>query len=40
MNTFKDFHEDTVNKKFNKPKITVSITDGEFNKSLELAEKV
>ena len=40
INTFKEFHEDTVNKKFNDPKITVPIEDDEFNKFLELAEKV
>ena len=40
VNTFKEFHEDTVNKKFNDPKITVPIKDDEFNKFLELAEKV
>ena len=40
INTFKEFHADTVNKKFNDPKITVPIKDDEFDKFLELAEKV
>ena len=36
---FKEFHEDTVKKNFNDPKITVGIEDNEFNKFLELSEK-
>ena len=40
INTFKEFHADTVNKKFNDPKITVPIKDDEFDRFLELAEKV
>ena len=36
---FKEFHNDTINKKFNDPKITVQIKDDEFDKFLELAEK-
>ena len=37
---FKEFHEDTKNKTFNDPKITVQIKDDEFDKFLELAEKI
>ena len=37
---FKEFHEDTINKNFNDPKITVQIKDDEFDKFLELAEKI
>ena len=37
---FKEFHEDTINKKFNDPKINVQIKDDEFDKFLELAEKI
>jgi len=37
---FKEFHEDTKNKNFNDPKITVQIQDDEFDKFLELAEKI
>jgi len=37
---FKEFHEDTKNKNFNDPKITVEIQDDEFDKFLELAEKI
>ena len=37
---FKEFHEDTVNKNFNDPKITVGIDDEEYDKFLELAEKI
>ena len=40
VNAFKEFHSDTVNKKFDDPKITVPIKDDEFNKFLELAEKI
>ena len=36
---FKEFHEDTLNKNFNDPKITVGIEDNEFDKFLELSEK-
>jgi len=36
---FKEFHEDTVKKNFNDPKITVGIEDNEFDKFLELSEK-
>ena len=37
---FKEFHEDTINKKFNDPKINVQIKDDELDKFLELAEKI
>ena len=37
---FKEFHNDTINKKFNDPKITVGIEDQEYEKFLTLAEKL
>ena len=40
VNAFKEFHKDTINKNFNDPKITVQIEDREFDKFLELSEKV
>ena len=40
ISAFKEFHEDTINKNFNDTKITVQIKDDEFNKFLELAEKI
>ena len=40
VEAFKEFHSDTINKKFNDPKITVSIEDKEFDKFSELAEKI
>ena len=39
VKAFKEYHNDTVNKKFDDPKITVEIKDNEFDKFLELAEK-
>tara|TARA_B100000287_G_scaffold70601_1_gene62069 strand:- start:935 stop:1762 length:828 start_codon:yes stop_codon:yes gene_type:complete len=39
IEAFKSFHEDTVNKKFDDPKITVGIDDKEYDKFLKLAEK-
>jgi|TARA_B100001113_G_C21048074_1_gene595444 3-methyl-2-oxobutanoate hydroxymethyltransferase len=39
VNAFKEFHDDTVNKKFNDPKITVGIDDKEYDNFLKLAEK-
>ena len=39
VDAFKSFHEDTINKKFDDPKITVSIEDKEYEKFLKLAEK-
>ena len=39
VNAFKEFHDDTVNKKFDDPKITVGIDDKEFDSFLKLAEK-
>ena len=40
ISAFKEFHKDTIEKKFNDPKITVGIEDIEFEKFLKLAEKV
>ena len=37
---FKEFHADVVNKTFDNPKITVGIEDREYDRFLELAEKV
>ena len=37
---FKEFHNDTINKNFNDPKITVKIEEKEFDKFLELSEKI
>ena len=39
VDAFKSFHEDTINKKFNDPKITVGIEDKEYEKFLKLVEK-
>ena len=39
VKAFKEFHEDTVNKNFNDPKITVGIDEKEFDDFLKLAEK-
>ena len=39
VSAFKEFHDDTVNKKFNDPKITVNIDESEFEKFLKLSEK-
>ena len=39
VNAFKEFHNDTVNKKFDDPKITVGIDDSEFENFLKLSEK-
>ena len=36
---FKEFHEDTVKKNFNDPKITVGIEDKEYESFLKLSEK-
>ena len=40
INAFKEFHEDTINKNFNDPKITVGIDDKEFENFLKLSEKL
>ena len=40
VNAFREYHEDTVNKKFNDPKITVGIDDKEFENFLKLSEKL
>ena len=37
---FKEFHQDTIDKNFNDPKITVQIDDKEYEKFLELTEKI
>ena len=39
VNAFKEFHDDTINKKFDDPKITVGIDEKEFENFLKLAEK-
>ena len=39
VSAFKEFHYDTINKKFDDPKITVGIEDKEYEKFLKLAEK-
>ena len=39
VSAFKEFHDDTVNQKFNDPKITVGIDDKEYDNFLKLAEK-
>ena len=30
--TIKEFHDDTIKKNFNDPKVTIQINDDEFNK--------
>ena len=37
---YKKFHQDTIDKNFNDPKITVGIDDSEFEKFMELSEKI
>ena len=39
VEAFKSFHNDTVNKQFDDPKITVSIEDKEYDNFLKLADK-
>ena len=39
VSAFKEYHNDTINKNFNDPKITVEIDDKEFENFLELVEK-
>ena len=39
VEAFKSFHNDTVNKQFDDPKITVSIEDKEYENFLKLADK-
>ena len=39
VSAFKEYHNDTVNKNFNDPKITVGIDDKEFDNFLKLSEK-
>ena len=40
LDAFKSFHQDTIDKKFNDPKITVGINDNEYERFLELSEKI
>jgi len=40
VSAFKEFHQDTINKKFNDPKITVSIEERELENFLKMAEKL
>ena len=40
VNAFKEYHDDAINKKFNDPKITVGIEDNEYEKFLQVAEKI
>ena len=40
VSAFKEYHNDTVNKNFNDPKITVGIDDKEFENFLKLSEKL
>jgi len=40
VKAFKEFHNDTINRKFNDTKITVGIERQEYNKFLELVEKI
>ena len=40
VSAFKEFHQDTIDRNFNDPKITVPIDDREFEKFLELSEKI
>jgi 3-methyl-2-oxobutanoate hydroxymethyltransferase len=40
ISAFKEFHNDTIEKKFNDPKITVGIENSELDKFLKMAEKI
>ena len=40
VKAFKEFHNDTTNKKFNNSKLIIGIENKEFDKFLELAEKI
>ena len=40
VNAYKEFIVDTENKKFNDPKITISIEDKEYDQFLNLVEKL
>ena len=40
INAFKEYHNDTINKNFNDPKITVGIDDKEFENFLKFSEKL
>jgi 3-methyl-2-oxobutanoate hydroxymethyltransferase len=40
ISAFKEFHEDTINKNFNDPKITVLIEDREFEKFLKMSDNI
>jgi len=39
IEAFKEFHDDTVNKKFNDPSINVDINEKEFEKFLKQSDK-
>ena len=40
IDAFKEFHDDTIKKKFNDPKINVEIDHSEFEKFLKKSEKI
>ena len=40
VDAFKQYHKDTIERNFNDPKITVNIEDKEYEKFLELTEKI
>lgn len=40
VKAFTEFHQDTLDRNFNDPKITVPIDDKEYDKFLEMAEKI
>ena len=40
IDAFKEFHEDTIKKKFNDPRINVDINEKEFEKFLKQSEKL
>ena len=40
VGAFKEFHEDTINRRFDDPKLTVPIEDKEYEEFLKLSEKL
>ena len=40
VKAFREFHDDVVNKRFDDPKITVGIDDREYEKFLEMADRI
>ena len=40
IDAFKEFHDDTIKKKFNNPSINADIDEGEFDKFLKQSEKL